>query len=187
MVDADFAKDPMTRRSVGGEIHTLGGCITAFGSRGEKTSSLSTSESEYKSLANGSKEQQFQLMLMREIAYVKLPGILFEDNTGTIFLVKNKQVGARTKHIDVQYHFVRSFCSEDEYGITRGSVEKVDTAENIADIFTKNTDVKTFEYHAMEIDGGFPKLKEKVFGEDGIANALPQTLFGGMSSGNELA
>jgi hypothetical protein len=186
MVDADFAKDPMTRRSVGGEIHTLGGCITAFGSQGEKTSSLSTSESEYKSLANGSKEQQFQLMLMREIAHVKLPGILFEDNTGTIFLVKNKQVGARTKHIDVQYHFVRSFCLEDEYGITRGSVEKVDTAENIADIFTKNTDVKTFEYHAMEIDGGFPKLKEKVFGEDGIANALPQTLFGGMSSGNEL-
>ena len=118
---------------------------------------------------------------------MKLPGILFEDNTGTIFLVKNKQVGARTKHIDVQYHFVRSFCSEDEYGITRGSVEKVDTAENIADIFTKNTDVKTFEYHAMEINDGFPKLKEKVFGEDGIANALPQTLFGGMSSGNELA
>ena len=30
MVDADFAKDPITRRSVGGEIHILGGCITAF-------------------------------------------------------------------------------------------------------------------------------------------------------------
>ena len=184
MVDADFAKDPITRRSVGGEIHTLGGCITAFGSRGEKTSSLSTTESEYKTLANGSKEQQFQLMLMREIAEIKLPGILFEDNTGAIFLVHNKQVGARTKHIDVQYHFVRSFCSEDEYGIVKGKVEKIDTTENIADIFTKNTDVKTFEYHAKEIDDGFPKLKEKVFGEDGIANSLPQTLFGGMSSSN---
>ena len=82
------------------------------------------------------KEQQFQLMLMREIAEIKLPaGILFEDNTGAIFLVHNKQVGARTQHIDVQYHLVRSFCSEDEYGIIRGKVEKIDTAENIMDIF----------------------------------------------------
>ena len=58
----------------------------------------------------------------------------------------------------------------------------MDTEENNAKIFIKNTDVKTFECHAKEIDDGCPKLKERVFGEDGIANILPQTLFGGMSS-----
>ena len=65
-------------------MHTLGGCITVFGSRGEKTSCLNTSESEYKNLVNGSKEQQLQSMLLKEIAMIELPGILFEDNTGTI-------------------------------------------------------------------------------------------------------
>ena len=32
LVDADFAKDPVTRKSVGGELHTLGGCLTSFSS-----------------------------------------------------------------------------------------------------------------------------------------------------------
>ena len=34
----DFAKDPVTRKSVGGELHTLGRCITAFSSRGRNLS-----------------------------------------------------------------------------------------------------------------------------------------------------
>jgi len=44
LCDSDFAKDPITRKSVGGEIHTLVGCITAFSSRGEKSISKSTAE-----------------------------------------------------------------------------------------------------------------------------------------------
>ena len=61
----------------------------------------------------------------------------------------------------------------------------VDTTGPFPDVPQNNKylfGVKTFEYHAEEINDGFPKLKEKVFGEDGIANSLPQTLFGGMSS-----
>jgi len=36
LADADYAKDPVERKSVGGDIHILGGCITSFSSRGEK-------------------------------------------------------------------------------------------------------------------------------------------------------
>ena len=50
---------------------------------------------------------KFQHILLREIASVELPGVLFEDNNGATFLVKNKQVGMRTKHIDIEYHIVR--------------------------------------------------------------------------------
>jgi hypothetical protein len=35
-----------------------------------------------------------------------MPGILLEGNTGSIDLVKNQQVGQRTKHIDVRWHFI---------------------------------------------------------------------------------
>ena len=49
LADSDFAKDPVTRKSIGGELHTVGGCLTAFSSKGEKSISNSTAEAEYKS------------------------------------------------------------------------------------------------------------------------------------------
>ena len=33
------------------------------------------------------------------------PSVLNEDNQGDIFLEKNRQVGMRTKHIDISYRF----------------------------------------------------------------------------------
>ena len=110
LCDADFAKDPITRRSIGGELHTLGGCLTAFSSRGEKSISNSSTESKYKSLSSGGREMKFQQMLLEEIAYVITPGILGEDNEGCAFLVKHKQVSSRTKHIDIAMHSIREFC-----------------------------------------------------------------------------
>jgi len=80
LADADYAKDPMERKSVGGDVHTLRGWITSFSSRGEKSVSLSSTESEYKMLSNAAKEIKFEQMLLEEIASVKLPGIIFEDN-----------------------------------------------------------------------------------------------------------
>jgi len=56
LMDSEFAKDPVTRKSVGGELHTLGGCLTAFCSNGEKSISNSTSEAENKNLSNGGRE-----------------------------------------------------------------------------------------------------------------------------------
>ena len=125
---------------------------------------MSSCESEYKSACSTSKEMKFQQMLLEEIASVNLPGIIFEDNRGTIFLVKNKQVSQRTKHIDVAAHYIREFCAPERgTGKVRGTIKKIDTAENPADICTQNTDVKCFEYHADDIQNGFPRLRQKSF------------------------
>ena len=95
---------------------------------------------------------------------VDIPGVIYEYNGGTIFLLKNKQVSHRTKHIDVAAHFIREFCSpEKRTGKFRGTIEKIDTKENLSDICTKNTDVKCFEHHADDINNGSPKLRQKVF------------------------
>ena len=121
-------------------------------------------------------------MLLEEIAYVKTPGVLLEDNEGCEFLVKNKQVSSRTKHIDIAMHSIREFCSENVEGITRGAVMRVSSEENTSDICTKNTDVATFKYHEEEIDKGFSRLRQKVF-DSGLAAKLEnQRLLGGMSS-----
>ena len=49
-----------------------------------------------------------------------------------IFLAKNPKYHSKTKHIDVQYHFVREM-------VEKGKVllEKVDTVENVVDLLTK--------------------------------------------------
>jgi hypothetical protein len=110
------------------------------------------------------------------------PSVLLEDNEGCEFLVKNKQVSSRTKHIDIAMHSIREFCSENVEGITRGAVMRVSSEENTSDICTKNTDVATFKYHEEEIDSGFSRLRQKVF-DSGIAAKLEnQRLLGGMSS-----
>ena len=69
-------------------------------------------------------------------------------------------------------------------GITRGKVMRVSSEENTSDICTKNVDVATFKYHAEEIDNGFPRLRQKVFGKDGFIQSddHDQKLLGGMLS-----
>jgi len=182
LCDSGFAKDPITRKSVGGEIHTLGGCITAFSSRGEKSISNSTAESEYKSLSSGGREMKFQQMLLEEIAFVETHGILLEDNEGCEFMVKNKQVSSRTKHIEIAEHSIREFCTENTEEITRGMVMRVSSEENTSDICTKNVDVATFKYHEEEIDGGFQRLRQKIFNFEKLSKIENQRLLGGMSS-----
>ena len=56
-----------------------------------------------------------------------------EDNEGAIFLAKNQQVGMRTKHIDVKYHFIRDLVQENYLDI-----RYVRSEENYADVLTKN-------------------------------------------------
>jgi len=62
-----------------GELHTVGGCLTAFSSKGEKSISNSTAEAEYKSLSNGGREAKFQQMLLEEIAYIFASLFLFQQ------------------------------------------------------------------------------------------------------------
>jgi hypothetical protein len=43
----------------------------------------------------------FRQMLLGDIPYCDVAGILLEANTGAIFLMWNHQVSQRTKHIDI--------------------------------------------------------------------------------------
>ena len=60
------------------------------------------------------------------------PLVLLEDNQACIFLSKNPGDYNKSKHIDTKYHFVRE-------QVEAGTVvlKKVDTKDNLADVFTK--------------------------------------------------
>ena len=57
---------------------------------------------------------------------------LFVNNTGTIALAKEARFHARTKHIDVHYHFVRERVKDGTFEITH-----IPTSEMLADRLTK--------------------------------------------------
>ena len=171
--DTDFANCLETRRSVGCYFITIGGCLVDYAMAKHTSLSDSTTEAEYKELAKTSKCSKFVLMLQRELRLEDLPAILFEDNTGAIFLSENLSVNKRTKHIDIKHHFIREFI-RDGYG----KVYKIASEECIADIGTKNQDVALFVKHEAEIDNGFPTIRNKVYGKDGIIDKD----FGGMSA-----
>jgi hypothetical protein len=61
------------------------------------------------------------------------------DIQSAIFLVKNLAYHLNTKHIHVQYHFVRDMVESNKI-----LLEKVDTLENIADSLTKFVSVVKF-------------------------------------------
>ena len=138
--DSDYAGDPETRRSVSGFVVFINGCPVAWRSRQQKTTSLSSCESEYYAMTEAATE----LMYVKSIfdflgSTVELPMVIRCDNQGAIFLAKN-ETSTRTKHIDVRYHFIRELV---EAGVIK--IEYVNTKDNIADALTKNLSSEQFE------------------------------------------
>ena len=54
------------------------------------------------------------------------------DSLSAIFLTKNPAYHSKTKHIDVQYHFVRHMVESKKV-----LLKKVDTFDNVVDSLTK--------------------------------------------------
>ena len=65
----------------------------------DKTVCLSSTEAEYTALTEMCKQQNFLVMLMKEVFEV--------ENEATVYLHKNMHVSSRTKHIDIKYHYRR--------------------------------------------------------------------------------
>ena len=72
------------------------------------------------------------------------------DNQSAIFLAKNPAYHSKTKHIDVQYHFVRDMIEDRKVLLV-----KVDTLKNTVDKLTKSVNYKKFSWcrEAMGISG----------------------------------
>ena len=73
-------------------------------------------------------------MLLEEILGMELPpAVIYEDNTGAIYLANNQQVGARTKHVDIKRHYTRELIENKKL-----VVKFTRSEDNLADPFTKN-------------------------------------------------
>jgi hypothetical protein len=63
------------------------------------------------------------------------------DSQSATFLAKNPTYHSNTKHIDIQYHFVREMIEEKKVLLM-----KVDTLKNVADSLTKFVGTEKFSW-----------------------------------------
>ncbi|KIJ15237.1 hypothetical protein PAXINDRAFT_52820, partial [Paxillus involutus ATCC 200175] len=132
--DASWARDIDDRRSTSGYVFQLGIATISWNSKKQPTVAASSTEAEYMAISHAAKQGLWLRQLMRELGIFANDGPteLFVDNTGAIALTKEARFHARTKHIDVHYHFVRERVEDRSFAILH-----VPTGEMIADGLTK--------------------------------------------------
>ena len=144
--DSDWAGDKDDRRSITGYCVYFMDCLVAWKSRAQKNVTLSSSEAEYVAVSEICSEIKFIKMIMQFLKIeIEEPIKIYCDNVGAIFMSHNAKAGARTKHIDIKYHFIRE-------QVENGMVEIVfvRSEENDADIFTKNVGKMAFMNHSSK-------------------------------------
>uniref|UniRef100_A0A2N9ELB4 Reverse transcriptase Ty1/copia-type domain-containing protein n=2 Tax=Fagus sylvatica TaxID=28930 RepID=A0A2N9ELB4_FAGSY len=138
--DADWAGDPNDRRSTSGLLVYLGSNPITWSAKKQPTVSRSSTESEYRALATASAELCWIRTLLKDLGiYLSQPPILWCDNISALAIASNPVFHARTKHIEVDFHFIR------ERVLRKDLVVKfVSTTDQLADIFTKSLPTQRF-------------------------------------------
>ena len=135
------------RKSISGYIIYVCGCPIAWRSKGQKSVTLSSTEAEYVAISEVAQEILFIAGTLKFIGVqVSYPITVHVDNIGAIYLSQTATTGNRTKHIDTRYHFVREYIEDGTFKIIF-----VRSAENIADIFTKNLPTEAYKKHQETI------------------------------------
>ena len=102
---------------------------------------LSTTEVEYMTTTHASKEVVWLQRLCSCIGLVQQYVRIDCDSQSAIFLAKNPTYHSKTKHIDIQYHFVRDMVEKKKVLLI-----KVDTLKNVADSLTKFVSIEKFSW-----------------------------------------
>ena len=93
----------------------VGDCAVTWSSRKQRIVATSPAETEYIGLAHCARETLFLRQLLKELGYQQPgPTVIREDNQTCIAIAENPAQHARTKRIDVRYHFVRDRIERQE-------------------------------------------------------------------------
>lgn len=102
-------------------------------SRKQSTVSRSSTEAEYKAIADATAELIWLQVLLRELGItLQRSPTLWCDNIGATYLSANPIFHRRSKHVEVDYHFVRERVSSRQL-----DVRIISTKDQVADIMTK--------------------------------------------------
>lgn len=140
-VDADWATDPETSKSISGQVFVMNGSAISWRSKQQSIIATSTCHAEYIAACEAARECVWLREMLSEMGFAAVkPTCIFEDNEAAIFLSNNPATTDRSKHIRLKWHYVRQ-CVKDQVLL----LKKIETRNNAADTLTKPVSGKVLE------------------------------------------
>ena len=131
--DADWAGSPSDRRSTTGYCVFVGENLVSWKSKKQTVVALSNAESEYRAMSRTSCELLWIKHLLQELGILhEGPMDLICDNQAAMHIASNPVFHERTKHIEVDCHFVREMITQSVI-----QTKYLKSEDELADLFTK--------------------------------------------------
>uniref|UniRef100_A0A2N9IGZ9 Integrase catalytic domain-containing protein n=1 Tax=Fagus sylvatica TaxID=28930 RepID=A0A2N9IGZ9_FAGSY len=132
--DADWAGDPTDRRSTTGYCFLLGSSLISWRSKKQSVVARSSTEAEYRALADATSELLWLRWLLADMGAPQTTSTPIHcDNRSAIHIAHNDVFHERTKHIEIDCHFIRHHLQQSALHLLSVSSE-----DQLADVFTKS-------------------------------------------------
>lgn len=153
--DADWAGSQVDRRSTSGYFTLVGGNLVTWRSKKQKVVALSSAEAEFRGIVKGITEILWIRKLLLELGLaIPSPAYLKCDNKASISISENPVQHDRTKHIEIDRHFIREKLDD---GVI--ALPFVRSEDQLADVLTKAVNGRIFESVLHKLNIGDPTIQ----------------------------
>jgi len=148
LTDADWAGDQDDRRSTSGYVTYVWGNLVTWRSKKQSVVAKSSAEAEFRAIALGICEGLWVKRVLEELRMpMKLPIRLHSDNMAAINMSHNPIQHDRTKHVEIDRHFIR-----EKIDAKTIDLKYIPSKEQTADVLTKGLTRDKFEYLVGKLD-----------------------------------